>query len=261
LISIIERLIDCSLGCESICFAYGNFERMTSIVYPTAHCSSFVLALNLSSGSSADDWSSLGQRAYCIHLYELPHGPKEKLEAHIHFGTRESPVTCKPGTMQAHHRFRYPPITVVRRNAVSIPRQHCFHTFRSSRTALEFLEHSCLVAVVLLGGMRALVRASQYLKLYVRRRNWQPSLESLVSLSRNRDDKLQQWAKDLTRVVRKFGSCLIQSLQSIYKRAIPFCPKESIIDRTYGRVSALAVVGISSTDFSWLDLVLNAECA
>jgi WD40 repeat protein len=114
---------------------------------------------------------------------------------------------------------------------------------------LKFLEQTCLVwinAVALLGDMRTLPRAAQYLNHYIERRNRQSSCEPLVSLSGSRDDELQQWAKDLIRVVGRFGNSLIQNPQSIYKHIIPFCPKQSIIGQTYGQVNTLTVAGISS---------------
>ncbi|PMD13592.1 NACHT and WD domain protein [Hyaloscypha hepaticicola] len=114
---------------------------------------------------------------------------------------------------------------------------------------LEFLENSCLTwihAVSLLGDIRTLTRAAQYIKLYIRRRNRKNSNESLMSLTGNRDDELKQWAKDLIRVVGRFGSILMQSPQSVYNHIIPFCPKGSIISKKYNRMTGLSVVGISS---------------
>jgi WD40 repeat protein len=136
-----------------------------------------------------------------------------------------------------------------------------------SALVFDFLEQSCLVwinAVALLGDMRALTRAAQYLKLYIKRKNRKSSNDSLISLSGNRDDELRNWAKDLIRVVGRFGSNLIQNPQSIYKHIVPFCPKGSIISRTYGHVSALFVAGISSE--VWDDCLArltmgNDECA
>ena len=114
---------------------------------------------------------------------------------------------------------------------------------------LEFLENSCLVwinAIGLLGDMRILTRAAQYLKLYAKRWNRKTSNDSLKSLLGSRDDELKQWAKDLIRVVGKFGNILTQKPQSVYKNVIPFCPSASIISRTYKRADGLSVMGISS---------------
>jgi WD40 repeat protein len=136
-----------------------------------------------------------------------------------------------------------------------------------SALVFDFLEQSCLVwinAVALLGDMRTLTRAAQYLKLYIKRKNRKSSNDSLISLSGNRDDELRQWAKDLIRVVGRFGGNLIQNPQSIYKHVVPFCPKGSIISRTYGHVGTLSVAGISSE--AWDDCLArltmgNEECA
>ena len=113
----------------------------------------------------------------------------------------------------------------------------------------NFLEHSCLVwinAVALLGDMRTLTRTAQCLKLFLERKPRISSNSPSISLSRNRDDELRQWAKDLTRVVGRFGSNLIQAPQSIYKYIIPFCPKGSVISQTYGHLNTLSVTGVSS---------------
>ncbi|KAF8858537.1 hypothetical protein BDZ45DRAFT_714474 [Acephala macrosclerotiorum] len=114
---------------------------------------------------------------------------------------------------------------------------------------LEFLEHSCLVwinAIALLGDMGALTRAAQYIKLYVKRKNRKSSIDSLMSVTGNRDDELKQWAKDLIRVVGRFGNILTQSPMSVYQYTVPFCPRGSIISRTYPQMSGLSIVGISS---------------
>ncbi|TAQ83812.1 hypothetical protein B7494_g7860 [Chlorociboria aeruginascens] len=127
-------------------------------------------------------------------------------------------------------------------------------TSRSELIQLVFnmLENFCLVwinAVALLGDMRILTRAGQYLRIYVKRRIRRSSNESLPSLSGNRHDEIRQWAKDLIRIVGRFGHNLTQSPISIYKNVIPFCPKGSILSRTYGHknpLSNLSVEGISS---------------
>jgi WD40 repeat protein len=113
----------------------------------------------------------------------------------------------------------------------------------------EFLENTCLIwinAVALLGEMRDLARAAQYLKLFLKRKTGKTSHESLNSLYRSRDDDWRQWTKDLIRMVGRFGNILMQNPQSIYRYIIPFCPKESIIRRTYIQARALSVTGISS---------------
>ena len=114
---------------------------------------------------------------------------------------------------------------------------------------LEFLETSCLLwihVVAVLGDMRTLARTSQYLKLYIKKRNRKGSNDSLISLVRNRDDELKQWAKDLTRVVGRFAKPLTLNPQSIHRSIIPFCPTASVINQTYGHTSGLSVIGLSN---------------
>jgi WD40 repeat protein len=113
----------------------------------------------------------------------------------------------------------------------------------------EFLESTCLIwinAVALLGEMRDLTRAAQYLKLFLKRKSKETSNHSLTSLYQSRGDDWRQWTKDLIRVVGRFGNILMQNPQAIYRYIIPFCPKESIIRRAYPQSSALSVTGISS---------------
>ncbi|OIW35515.1 hypothetical protein CONLIGDRAFT_62144 [Coniochaeta ligniaria NRRL 30616] len=113
----------------------------------------------------------------------------------------------------------------------------------------DFLDQMCLVwihAVALLGDMRILTRAAQYLKLFVKRRNKSSSHESLRSLKGSRDDELKQWAKDLIRIVGRFGDILLRNPLSIYKHIVPFCPTGSIISQTFAQASSLSIDGITS---------------
>lgn len=112
-----------------------------------------------------------------------------------------------------------------------------------------FLDQMCLVwidAVALLGDMRVLTRSARNLKLFVKRKNKKTSHESLRSLYGSRDDELKQWAKDLIRIVGRFGDILLDNPASIYKHIVPFCPMGSIIRQTYGTASSFSVIGISS---------------
>ena len=131
----------------------------------------------------------------------------------------------------------------------------------------DFLEQSCLVwinAVALLGDIRVVTRAVQYLKLIIKECGRKPFNDSIRSLRVNRDDELRDWLRDLIRVVGRFGNTLTQSPQSIYKQIIPFCPQGSIIRRSYGHATAFSVTGISSE--AWDDCLArltmgNDECA
>ena len=131
----------------------------------------------------------------------------------------------------------------------------------------DFLEHSCLVwinAVALLGDMRVVTRAAQYLKLFIKKCRRKSFNDLITSFRVNRDDELREWVKDLIRVVGRFGTILTESPHSIYRQIIPFCPKGSIISRTFGRVGALSVTGISSE--AWDDCLARLtmgddECA
>jgi WD40 repeat protein len=132
---------------------------------------------------------------------------------------------------------------------------------------LDFLGQSCLVwinAVALLKDMRTLARAAQHLRLYVERRRRKITQESLISLVDSQNEDLKLWSKDLLRLVGRFANNLTQSPQSIYKYVIPFCPRNSILHRTYGYMNTLSVFGLSSD--TWDDCLARLtmgtdECA
>lgn len=121
-------------------------------------------------------------------------------------------------------------------------------------TVLSFLEQNLLLwinGVGLSKNLRILTQAAQYFKKYIKRRASTLSKRLPTNLVMARDDELRQWANDLIRVVGRFGNNVAESPSSIYKYVIPFCPKDSIIYRTFGHVghSTFSVTGLSSTDW------------
>jgi WD40 repeat protein len=114
---------------------------------------------------------------------------------------------------------------------------------------------SWINAVALLGDLRTLTRAAQYLKTYIKRRKNKISQKPHQSLRAGETEMLRQWSIDLIRVVGKFGNNLAQSPSSIYKLIPPFCPKDSMLSRTVSQLSgsAFSVAGISST--TWDDCI------
>lgn len=114
---------------------------------------------------------------------------------------------------------------------------------------------SWINAVALLGDLRTLIRAAQYLKTYIKRRKNKTPQTPHQSLQADGTDILRQWSVDLIRLVGKFGSNLARSPSSIYRLIPPFCPKDSMLSRTVSQLSgnAFSVAGISST--TWDDCV------
>jgi len=132
----------------------------------------------------------------------------------------------------------------------------------SVHTVHSFLENQCLVwihAISLLGDMRILTRAAQYIKHFVSRRNKESSLESLKSLQGAQDEELKQWSKDLVQIVGRFGDIVLGNPMSLYKQIIPFCPSGSIIRRNFSHMAGISVVGVSSE--TWDDCLARLTLA
>ncbi|KAI4262936.1 MAG: hypothetical protein L6R42_001894 [Xanthoria sp. 1 TBL-2021] len=118
-------------------------------------------------------------------------------------------------------------------------------------TVLTFLEETCLLwvnGVALFENLRVLTRSAQHFKTLLKRRAISVSKRSTPSLTLTRDSELRRWANDIIRVVGRFGRNIMENPASIHKHIVPFCPRESIISRSFGSTSrsAFAVSGISS---------------
>lgn len=116
---------------------------------------------------------------------------------------------------------------------------------------LGFMEEHCLLwihGVALMQDLRILTRAAQDLKTYAKKRSMKSSKGPPMSFVGARDDELRQWANDVIRVVGRFGANIAENPTSVYKLIVPFCPKDSIISRTFQTVSqsGLSVRGLSS---------------
>ncbi|KAL8715496.1 MAG: hypothetical protein Q9220_000831 [cf. Caloplaca sp. 1 TL-2023] len=116
---------------------------------------------------------------------------------------------------------------------------------------LTFLEETCLLwinGVALFQNLRVLTKSAQNLKTYLKKRANSLAKRSTPSLTLTRDSELRQWANDIIRVVGRFGRNIVENPASIHKHVVPFCPKESIISRSFGSTSraAFSVSGITS---------------
>ncbi|KAH6640333.1 hypothetical protein F5144DRAFT_483160 [Chaetomium tenue] len=122
-----------------------------------------------------------------------------------------------------------------------------YHVRHSSVTSPALLEHLKLFfskhvlcwiqAVALSRSLRTLPLASQYIKLYLRKRQGAHS-SSLATTSPpggvpNTFEVpfLDRWAVDLVRLLGQFGNNLAENPSSIFKHIPPFCPRNSIISQ------------------------------
>ena len=126
------------------------------------------------------------------------------------------------------------------------------------RTVLDFLENHCLLwinGVALFRTLRSLTQAAQHLKTFIKRRAYAVSKRLPTSFALARDGELRQWANDIIRVVGRFSNNVTECPSSIHKYVVPFCPKDSIIRRSFGHGgrSTFSVTGMSSN--SWDDCV------
>ncbi|KAI2615430.1 NACHT and WD domain protein [Hypoxylon sp. NC1633] len=102
------------------------------------------------------------------------------------------------------------------------------------------------------GDLHYLIRASKNLKAYLdRRAKYRSPLNSQV---RNIDS----WSMDLSRIVAKFGTVLLQNPSSIYFIIPPLCPSGSAVYRQFGkRPDGLTVVGFK--DGAWDDCIASVN--
>ncbi len=121
-------------------------------------------------------------------------------------------------------------------------------------TVLTFLEETCLLwinGIALFKNLRVLTKSAQDLKTFLKRRVSRSAKTLTKSMTLPRDSELQQWANDIIRVVGRFGRNIMENPASIHKHVVPFCPKLSIISRSFGSTnrSAFSVSGITSKDW------------
>ncbi|KAK4102353.1 hypothetical protein N658DRAFT_470033 [Parathielavia hyrcaniae] len=138
-----------------------------------------------------------------------------------------------------------------------------YHVRHAPVTSLELLQHLKLFfskyvlcwiqAVALARSLRSLPLASQYIKLYLKKRKkGHPSSLSPAGLARgiSGDSEvhfLQCWVVDLIRILGKFGNNLAETPSSIFKHIPPFCPRDSIIGQfgAHQENTLIKVTGIS----------------
>lgn len=117
----------------------------------------------------------------------------------------------------------------------------------------EFFDNDALTwinTLALLGDLKSLMKAAQYLKTFVKASGKTQSERKQREIPGDDIEFLRLWTLDLIKIVGKFGSNLIQHPSSIYKLIPPFCPANSVIQRSlrYGH-GGLSVVGVSFPDW------------
>ena len=94
-----------------------------------------------------------------------------------------------------------------------------------------------------------LIQASKHLsQCSARRRAYEVADDNQNLL---KQELVDRWAKDLLKIVGKFGLVLRRNPESIYKLIPPFCPKTSAIYQQFGQMKdkSLVVSGLSSEDW------------
>jgi WD40 repeat protein len=105
-------------------------------------------------------------------------------------------------------------------------------------------------ALALLGDLKSLMKAAQYLKTFIRNR--ERVLSETIPRNFQGDDIefLKLWTVDLIKIVGKFGINLAQHPSSIYRLIPPLCPANSIIRKTFGHgYGSFSVTGVSFADW------------
>lgn len=123
---------------------------------------------------------------------------------------------------------------------------------------------SWIEGIALSGNMRYLYRSAKHLKMYVKRGSRRPGMNDQDGSLSLRDtqagfDWIQAWAVDLIRIVGKFGANMIRSPASIHRHVPQFCPKESMIGKSFGisHSKALTVAGLPSE--TWDDCLASVN--
>ncbi|KAK6852096.1 NACHT and WD domain protein [Apiospora arundinis] len=137
--------------------------------------------------------------------------------------------------------------------------EHVYSASAESDTLLEALDRflktnslSWIERIAKMRDLHYLIRASRNFRGYLdRRAKYSSPIESSF---RNIDS----WTIDISRLVTKFGSALLQDSTSIFFIIPPLCPLNSAICRQFGRrADGLSVVGTSST--TWDDCIASVN--
>ena len=167
---------------------------------------------------SSDSWRRVFQNVENLHLSERPNS-----KANLLFIAEKE-----------HHFLGY---------------STCYWTYHLSKAATDsakllkvlsqFLKLYCLSwirAISLSKNLRYLTRSARFLKAFAKRKIAQDRSNAPLSLLDSVDgfaQELHEWAEDFTRIAAKFGPNLLQTPSAIFKLVPPFCPRKTMIGRTY----------------------------
>jgi WD40 repeat protein len=102
--------------------------------------------------------------------------------------------------------------------------------------------------------LQTLIQVSRHLSKYSRQRRHRPISNDLNDLGTLQIELADSWAKDLVKIVGKFGSILRRDAEAIYKMVPPFCPRNSAIYQQFGKSESKSLqISGQSTD-TWDDL-------
>lgn len=102
--------------------------------------------------------------------------------------------------------------------------------------------------------LQTLIQASRHLSKYSRQRRDRSTSKDTTDVGILQVESADSWAKDLVKIVGKFGPILRRDAEAIYKMVPPFCPRNSAIYQQFGKPeSKLLQVSRQSTD-TWDDL-------
>ena len=128
---------------------------------------------------------------------------------------------------------------------------------RDSTAIRTFLQGSYVLTWIQMLAMQdelsVMIQAARSLSEFVARKaaldsSSAPDLGPLQAI-----DIAELWAVDLVKIVGKFGRNLLEAPDSIFKFIPQFCPRQSIINRQFGRKSAFSVDFPGDSNDTWDD--------
>ncbi|KAJ5712715.1 hypothetical protein N7493_009183 [Penicillium malachiteum] len=121
----------------------------------------------------------------------------------------------------------------------------------------KFLKENCVIdwiaALAITRKLRVLVSSAKAMKLYARRKRAQYEATNPMNHHLQELNLVESWAKDLLKLVGKFGMHLIECPAAIYRHILPFCPKSSVVYQQFETRAphslGLVVDGLSNSNW------------
>lgn len=157
----------------------------------------------------------------------------------------------RPGPSEAEFPFL--------KYAITFWAYHVGNSSSETSAIVDKLRHFCdkyislwIQAVAALGDLRIISNAAMYFEQHRNIVHCKYSSPSSPRAHFNPETKfVEQWAKDLIRMLAKFGANLAQCPLAIHRHIPPFCPTTSAIQGSYtsGTDPLITVTGISNDDW------------